>query len=246
MSADLGGVLTLFQKLLEARAWVHDVDGIELPWRQEKLDAIRRRKCHKDAADGRLVFAVMATDGHVTPRPPVARAIALTTRALKHRGYEVVDWDPPPHAPAVNNLFQIFGSTAARDAREAIDASGEPPVAQLKDWYEQGNVPSNTTAEFWDLCAQRNAYRAQYAKYWASTDHLSQSGRVPDGIILPVAPTTAVRHGQFHYYGYSAIANVLDFPSGMIPVTVGDKELDDNTTQTAQSELDKKVQASCK
>ncbi|KAK1054165.1 hypothetical protein LTR74_016029 [Friedmanniomyces endolithicus] len=44
MSADLGGVSTAFKRLLDSRPWVSDMNMIELPWRQEKLDAIRRRK----------------------------------------------------------------------------------------------------------------------------------------------------------------------------------------------------------
>jgi amidase len=147
-------------------------------------------------------------------------------------------------------LFSTVNTIVKDDSEERaliMGASGEPPVAQLKDWYEQGDVPANSTADFWDLCAQRDEYRAQYAKYWASTGDLSRTGRVPDGIILPVAPTTAVRSGDFQYYGYSAIANVLDLPSGAIPVTFGHQELDDvkATTEAASSDLDAKVRGTC-
>ncbi|KAK1054164.1 hypothetical protein LTR74_016028 [Friedmanniomyces endolithicus] len=188
----------------------------------------------------------MKSDGHVTPQPPIARAIAITVQALQHCGYDVVEWNPPPHAPAINNLFEIFGSTSAKEARDAIDASGEPPVVQIQGWYEQGDVTPNSTGDFWNLCSQRNKYCAQYAAYWNSTSSFSRSGRIPDGIILPAAPSTAVRRGDFHYYGSSAIANVLDYPSGVIPVTVGHRDMDEmGPNPLVQSDLDKKVQMSC-
>jgi len=41
----------------------------------------------------------------------------------------------------------------------------------------------------------------------------SASGRAVDGVVLPVAPTSAARAGEFHYLAYSAIANVLDLPA---------------------------------
>ncbi|KAK5172025.1 uncharacterized protein LTR77_003662 [Saxophila tyrrhenica] len=246
ISNDLGGVSRVFQALLSSEPWgLSDVDVLELPWRQEKLDAIRRRKS-RNGSSGRLVFGVVECDAHVTPHPPVAKAIATTIQALERYGYEVIKWNPPPHAPAVNNLFQIFGSTSAREAREAINASGEPPIAQLKEWYEQGDVPPNSSADFWNLCDQRDRYRAQYSAYWASTGDKTLSGRVPDGIILPVAPTTAVRSGEFHYYGYSAIANVLDLPSGTIPVS-GIHQLPDEPQDRGQfnrNELDARIQMS--
>lgn len=246
MSADFGGVSTMFKCLLDSKPWASDMDVLELPWRQEKIDAIRRRKSSNgSSADGKLVFGVMESDGHVKPHPSIARAISVTTQALQRCGYEIVSWKPPPHAPAVTNLFQILGSTSAKEAREAIDASGEPPVAQLSDWYEQGDVPPNDTAEFWDLCAQRDKYRAQFAAYWASTGDLTRYGRVPDGVILPAAPTTAVQSGEFHYYGYSAISNVLDFPSGTIPITLGHRDLDEMEERTTLNDLDEKVHMSC-
>ncbi|KAK5705370.1 hypothetical protein LTR97_002488 [Elasticomyces elasticus] len=245
MSADLAGVSTAFKCLLASRPWVSDINTLELPWRQDKFDAIRRRMRSDGATDGRLVIGVMRSDGHVMPQPPLLRAIDFTVQALQHCGYDIVEWSPPPHAPAIHNLFEIFGSTSAQEARHAIDASGEPPVAQIKGWYDNDNVPANSTADFWRLCGQRNNYCAQYAAYWKSTSSLSRSGRIPDGIILPVAPSTAVRSGDFHYYGYSAIANVLDYVSGVIPVTVGHKLMDVmDPGRPIASDLDKKVKMS--
>lgn len=119
-------------------------------------------------------------------------------------------------------------------------------MRQLRSWYDQGDVEPISTADFWDLCQERNEYRALYAKYWADRDGQTRSGRGIDGVILPVAPTTAVREGEFHYFGFSAVANVLDFPSGVFPVGVGDRSMGHQSTSgTTLSLVDKKVQDCC-
>ncbi|GAB7349395.1 hypothetical protein MBLNU459_g8517t1 [Dothideomycetes sp. NU459] len=130
----------------------------------------------------------------------------MTKNALLDRGYEVIEWTPPSHGEATQNLFKIFGSTAGKAIRDAIDASGEPAVPQLKAWYGQDGVEPMSTEEFWGLCKSLHDFRIQPI----------------DGVILPVTPSTAVREGHFHYFGYSAVVNALDFVSCTFPVTLGD------------------------
>lgn len=96
--------------------------------------------------------------------------------------------------------FEILGSTAGKEVRRAIDASGEPPVSQLRDWYENDNVESSSSDEFWDLCHRRDLYRTAYNNYWISTRENTSSKRPVDGVIMPVAPTAAVEEGTFKYY----------------------------------------------
>jgi amidase len=114
--------------------------------------------------------------------------------------------------------LKIFGSAAGPAIVEAIEASGEPPIAQMRELFDQPNVTSNSTAEFWDLCQRREEYKQAYADYWAQMGGCSTSGRAVDGVVLPVAPSSAPRAGEFHYLAYSAIANVLDLPAVAFPV----------------------------
>ena len=96
--------------------------------------------------------------------------------------------------------FELLGSTAGKEVRNAIDASGEPPVSQLRNWYENDDVEPSTSAEFWALCDRRDQYRALYHKYWNSTREKNVLKRQVDGVIMPVAPTAAVEEGTFTYY----------------------------------------------
>ena len=100
--------------------------------------------------------------------------------------------------------FEILGSTAGKEVRNAIDASGEPPVSQLRGWYDNDTAEPSSSADFWNLCDRRDQYRAEYNNYWASTREKNIFKRPVDGVIMPVAPTAAVEEGAFTYYSMSA------------------------------------------
>lgn len=246
LSRDVTAIKTVIRALLDSPLDTQDPDVIAVPWRQQRYDLLTRRKGSPKDGDGRLVFGMMSCDGFVHPHPPIKRAVAITASALRKAGHDVIEWKPPAHGPAAENLFKILGSTSAIKAREALDASGEPPIPQIADWYKSEDIEPNTTVDFCRLCEQLFQYRAQYKSYWNSVGEITKSGRIPDGIIMPVAPTLAVRHGEFRYYGYSAIANVLDYPSGVFPVTFGDSELDvANKDLEILSSMDQEVRGTC-
>lgn len=244
LSNDLDTLTSCFKSIVDTHLTNSNPMSLVLPWRDDSWSSVHRRRGSPSCGNGRLVLGIMACDGHVRPHPPIQRAVEIVTRALEAAGHETVQWTPPPHSSAVHNLFEIFGSTSAREAREAIDSSGEPPIPQIADWYHNQDIEPNSTADFWELCHQRNEYCARYKAYWNET--VANSGRVPDGVILPVAATLAVRPGEFQYYGYSAIANVLDYPSGVFPVCIGDSNLDRLTDQPEiLSDLDAQVRSTC-
>ena len=246
LSNDLDTLISCFKSIVNTHITNSNPMSLDLPWRDNSWSSVQRRRGSPSSGNGRLVLGIMACDGHVRPHPPIQRAIEQVTRALEAAGHETVQWTPPPHSPAVHNLFEIFGSTSAREAREAIDSSGEPPIPQIADWYHNQDIEPNSTADFWELCHQRNEYCSRYKAYWNKTGGSTRSGRVPDGVILPVAATLAVRPGEFQYYGYSAIANVLDYPSGVFPVCMGDSNLDHLADQEILSDLDAQVRSTCK
>ncbi|KAH0359360.1 hypothetical protein KCU65_g10007, partial [Aureobasidium melanogenum] len=110
-------------------------------------------------------------------------------------------------------------STSAKCIRDAIDASGEPPVDQLKEWYQQADPGSLPTEDFWKLCRELQEYKRSYMEYWSSMGAKTVSGRAIDGVILPVSPHAASQKGTDRYFGYTAVANALDLPSCTFPVT---------------------------
>lgn len=124
-------------------------------------------------------------------------------------------------------------------------------MAPMQALFDQQGVACNSTAEFWDMCQEREDFRQAYARYWAQMDGQTLSGRAVDGVILPVSPTTAVREGEFHYFAYSAIANVLDYPSAVfrVPaaaVAAAEGYGDGDEDAIALTRLDELVQQTCK
>ncbi|KAK1092687.1 hypothetical protein LTR48_003844 [Friedmanniomyces endolithicus] len=212
LSSSISGLQTVFRALLDSSPWINDAETLEMPWRQDKYAAIAARTHRSGHADGRLVFGLLSSDGHVQPHPNIERAMHNVRQALQQRGYE----------------FRIFGSNSGISIREAIKASSEPPTMQVKAWYEQGHVDGLSATELWELCHVHSEYRKRYADYWREMSNRTRSGRAVDGVIQPVAATTAVRDSEFHYYGYTAVANVLDYPAAAFPVQVGSSSFDDN------------------
>jgi amidase len=101
------------------------------------------------------------------------------------------------------------------------------------------------------LCAERDSYRAFYAKAWSDT---SKQGREVDVILCPPSFGAATPHEQSRYWGYTckftlvlvldrcypnfelmagntAHWNLLDYPGVVFPVTKVDSQLDPTDTE---------------
>lgn len=98
-------------------------------------------------------------------------------------------------------------------------------------------------ADKFQLCAERDSYRAFYAKAWSDT---SKQGREVDVILCPPSFGAATPHEQSRYWGYTckytlvllfgsdtqlmpdetAHWNLLDYPGVVFPVTKVDSKLD--------------------
>lgn len=122
MARDLPSLITMTKVVLDTLPWQDDIDVIEMPWKEEVMQSIRNRSCIQGERNGRLVFGIMACDQTVNPHPPVQRAIRIVRQALLNHGYEVcgyrrvgskmanirgfqvVEWNPPPHKTAADLL----------------------------------------------------------------------------------------------------------------------------------------------
>ncbi|KAH6864999.1 amidase signature domain-containing protein [Alternaria rosae] len=227
LSSDLPSLIQSMKWIINCNAWQEDIETIDMPWRDDNFAGTSNRICQPGQSNGSLVFAILNNDGEVNPHPPVQRALGLVRNALLQRGYEVVDWSPGlKHDLATDVLFQILGSTAGKNVRAAIEASGEPPIHQLADLFKGTESKPLPTSQFWDLCAWRKQFQRQYHDYWRSTRELTASKRAVDGVIMPIAPHTAAPEGSFKYYAYSAVPSVLDYTTGVVPVTFADQYLD--------------------
>ena len=189
--------------VLARQSSLHDHALLDLPWRLSgPLD-------YRVITSSRPTFAVLRNDSTVLPHPPVQRALEIVVQALQNQGYEVIEWIPPLHAPAVRTLFEILGADGAQGIRAAIRLSGEPPVPELSTWYfNTRDARTLSTGEFWELCARRTKFQEEYQEYWESTRAFISSQRPVDGVIMPVAPSAAAQEGDFPYLGTALFASL--------------------------------------
>jgi hypothetical protein len=96
----------------------------------------------------------------VLPRPSIQRAQEVVVQALQNRGYELISWNMPSHAPAVQPLFEILGADGAQGIRAAMQLSGEPAVSELSTWYFGAQEKrALSSSVFWDICARRTKFK---------------------------------------------------------------------------------------
>ncbi|OTB14987.1 hypothetical protein K445DRAFT_301576 [Daldinia sp. EC12] len=230
MGPSLSTLRLVFKSLLSTQPWLHDPYVLPIPWREPST------------GDNKPVFGIMEHDDNVQPHPPVRRALKIVYEALKHAGYELLDWDPP----SSNHSAEIHGPIArgdgCPDVWEALKLSGEPPVPEIASLFKDGGPkPPIPLPEYEDLVVHMKEYRCEYHEYWKSSAEKTKSGQPVAAVIQPVSPYAGVLPGKFLYSAYSSSMNVLDYPSIVIPVTVADQDVDVvDSTFSPLTELDKK------
>lgn len=192
ISWDFNFVRHVAKLALGAAAFEEDPAFIDMPWREAKV---------RDLTTRRPVFAILECDGNVQPQPPVRRALRAITQCLRRANYEVLEWNPPPHAAAVETYFKIVGADGAHAARQHIKASGEPPVPMLRDWYFSDPTPALPLTDYLNLTRSQREYQVEYQRYWKSTAKLTSSRLPVDGVILPVCANAACHENTLTYFG---------------------------------------------
>ena len=196
----------LFKSVLSQEPWLHDPLCYEIPWRydqeQETLTAIENKN---------LSFGILKHDGHVTPHPPVQRAINIVASMLQEHGHRTIEWKPPDHARGWNLVTNSWSYDGASDVYGALGLSGEPMAPQVEGFF--GKEPSEQ-ADATQISANNVAkreYQKEYLEYWNGTAAISGTGKPVDAVVAPLAPFSAARPHRYKYYGYSAVFNGLDY-----------------------------------
>ena len=75
--------------------------------------------------------------------------------------------------------------------------------------------------EVWQLTAEREAYRSEYAKKWNETATGHNENGMLDGmvdvILCPVGPGAAPQLNTARWWGYTSVWNLLDYPALVVP-----------------------------
>jgi len=168
------------------------------------------------------------------PHPPILRGIQQVITALQKAGHAVVEWQPYKHKYASGLSHKVFSADGSAAIKRVLASSDEPVISNIKDIFES-NLPIIDLISFWKLQSDTNTYQKEYLALWQQQPHI-------DGWILPVAPHAAIKHNNYAYYGYTTVANLLDWPAVAIPVTFADKKKDFKDMQyKSMHDLDAKV-----
>lgn len=149
------------------------------------------------------------------------RALREVAAQCRQAGMEVVDWECEQldHQKSWEIVSALYWPDGAKEVLDLIEQSGEP-VLPLTKWIaqEQPSVKALTQHELWkvgchqcafrdprsadetQLCAERDAYRAMYAKAWTDT---SKQGKEVDVILCPPSFGAATPHEKSRYWGYT-------------------------------------------
>lgn len=244
LAPSVGSLRMLVKAILSQQPWLHDPLVHEIPWRESHEQEIKSLVGSESSDSGKLCFGVMATDGIVNPCPPIHRAIDIVVKALRSKGHEVIEWQPPSHSDILEEAGKTWDFDAGTDIKGAFSLSNEPMLPQVAQFEKLSKQYS--AAEIAAVNVRLRELKKNYLEYWNSTAQLSKTGRCVDAIICPLAPWPAARPEKYAYYGYSLWVNALDYTSVVVPVTEVRKEIDKiNSGYVPIDERDRNCHESC-
>ncbi|KAK4203467.1 Acetamidase [Triangularia verruculosa] len=217
MGSSLSGVTLALQSTLSTKPWLRDPAVVPIPFREDVYQSYK-------SLNRPLKFGIVWSDGIANPHPPISRGLKRIVTALREAGHGVVDWNPPSHSEAMNIHLNILLADASADVREQLALSGEPLVPGVMA-AEEGVQPMGLL-EYQALTLEGKAYENAYAEYWNA--NTGEDGEVVDAVIMPVAPSAAVRPGKFYHIAYTEVLNMLNYSTVVVPVhgIKADKEVD--------------------
>ncbi|XXH01436.1 hypothetical protein Hte_007796 [Hypoxylon texense] len=199
MSTSLSALDLCMESILSTKPWLRDPDVVEIPWRP-----------HLKHQPKKLCFAVIRNDGMCTPHPPIARGVEIAVEAAKRAGHKKA----------------CLGADGGHDVWKQLSILHEPLIPPLEEMYGDGPTDPMLIPEYQDYALKRLRYTARYMEYWNSTVEFTGTGRPVDAVIMPVAPHAAVIPNRYFHYGYTEIADLLNFTAVAIPITTVDKSVD--------------------
>ncbi|WFD44775.1 amidase [Malassezia psittaci] len=214
MADSLDSLEFLTKLTLNARPWEVDSEVVEMPWRPYDVPE-------------KLVFGIVLDDGVVLPQPPVRVAIEKLADKLRDAGHEVITFEPPSHAQALNIWLSTMTQTGGNKIHALCEETGEPLIQEVAEIMgaSAGDREVMSAEEVWEMAAERIAYTAEYDKAWNATAEATQCRRPMDALLMPTTAAVGWKRGDFNYLGmflantgYTPVGNVLQYTGISMPV----------------------------
>lgn len=247
MARTLNDLTYFTRSFIEMKPWRYDHTVHPLEWRSD----VEKSYLEKP----KLRFGVMRDDGVVTPSPACARALQEVCTALEAAGHEVFDITPPSPYEALVIASHLLNADGCRTflsffrTGEWIDSGAGQMVRLMRlprfikylhylwvkyinrdpiwadliaGWHEK------SAFEQWKLVSKREAYKARFHDWWDERE--PSGGRGMDALLTVPNATPAVPHDGMKdavsSCGYTFLFNLLDYSSGILPVTHVDAKID--------------------
>ncbi|RPB16662.1 acetamidase [Morchella conica CCBAS932] len=211
--------------------WKYDHTVHPLPWQPFLPDRPMR-------------WGVMRSDDVVPPSPACARALETAIAALKSQGEQITELDNVPNnltslRVAAHLLNADGGTTYTSHFTSAFEAN-DPGVAQMRFYFRLPRLVkrlycayvryirrdakwadclsgwhARSAEEQWKLVIERENIKKAWFDYWEEQD-LDFVLTVPNA--LPAVPEGGMKRG-FASCGYTFLWNLVDYASGVLPVT---------------------------
>ncbi|RMY74986.1 hypothetical protein D0864_09915 [Hortaea werneckii] len=219
LARDLSTLTTVTKECLLAEPWNLDPNVTPLPWREDVYQSIQQRP---------LKIGIIFDDGVVKPHPEIETAVRLAADWLQTAGHEIVVWDASDHIDCIAIMDQMYRADGGEDITRDVEAAGEPMIPHVAALVESSKPIS--VYDYWQLNRQKIRAQESYNKKWnesaalppwsagdGSQKQQSQSSRLVDVLISPVAPHTAMPHRTARWTGYTKVWNFLDYAALSIP-----------------------------
>ncbi|KAF4618352.1 hypothetical protein G7Y89_g14950 [Cudoniella acicularis] len=168
----------------------------------------------------KLRIGVVVDDGLFTPTPPVRRGMDECSAKLSRAGATLIPIELPLMVEALTLIREMLTVNGSDYLMGIINSTGEPLIPSVGKLGLLAGSPK-TMGEYFTLNEKRHEMCKIYSKLW--------SEHQLDAIIMPPAPHTAVPEDQWATASYTAIWNLLDYPSFVLPI--GKVEKDDIADQ---------------
>ncbi|GFP51852.1 acetamidase [Trichoderma asperellum] len=196
--------------VLNNNPWELDESAIAAPYRDLPVKSSPLR------------LGVITEDKERPLHPTIMRALMTAQMKLEEAGHSLVSLDSllPETLYSVTRLaWRYFGLDASKTAMKHIQASGEPVIKSISttsflDMKDQ----VLTLNDVFEINVQRRNLQAAYRKI------MVENGL--DAILMPSYQSPAPKHDTYGFPMYTVLANVLDWPAGVIPYMKGDFSLD--------------------
>ncbi|GAA5885685.1 hypothetical protein JCM6882_007527 [Rhodosporidiobolus microsporus] len=202
--------------VLDAQPSNYDATALPFPFDPSAAERVK--------ALPKLAFGVIRTDGHVTPHPPVQRAVEEAVQKLRAAGYEVIEFDISDFKGISPLLSAIFFADGGDDFAHTFAHIREPLLPSL-DFPSRAST-LKTVYESYQLNRQKETFQQAFLSAWLSTSKNTSTGRPVDALLGPTTAMTACEPGGMKWAGYTGMLNLLDLPAACMPVGRVDPERD--------------------